>query len=121
MFFFGNQKMAFTFIKSDDEIDEVKPGGRSETHRPSRMGLGFTIEMFKANNEKKKEEKRLADKILGKRRKLDESDDDRDKEVVEDDSEGGRGAEIQTTPKRRQEVINLSKSQRKRLRLKNRK
>ena len=120
---------SFVFIESEDEVEKVSYKRTSEEFRPSRMGLGYTMEMFKAKREKEKEKKRLEDHILGKRRRKNSEDDMPEKPVsINTDDEGeSRGGVITSkivkadyNAVKSAEPI-LSKSQKKRLRLKNKK
>ena len=119
---------SFIFVESEDEgVPRVTSHRRtSEEFRPSRMGLGYTMEMYKKKREAEKEEKRIAEKILGKRRRDDSEDDIPEKAVPinTDDEEESRGGVIKKKdlkPALSMPVEpQLSKSQKKRLRLKNR-
>ena len=113
----------FDFV-CDDHMDASHQ--KSVDFRPGRMGLGFNIDNLRKKQKQDAEKKKLANKILGKKRRSNESSDEEDK-TIHDESESEYESKSNMISKRlvvnkTQELLSaqlpLSKSQKKRMRQK---
>jgi hypothetical protein len=122
--------MSLEFIESDEDMERVEiPQEKFPEWRPGRMGLGYTIAMQQTKQKKEAEKRTLEQKLLGKRksRHTDPDFDLDEKRLVEsyssDDDDGDsklkqvsvKKTEAPASPRKPQ----LSKSQKKRQRKKN--
>ena len=110
---------SFVFVDEDDKPEPSVSISRAEAFRPARLGLGYTIEMFKGHQEKERERKKLESRLLAKKRKAEEDEPVKFLEIDED-SDDCRSSAIKKKIPGPQVTIEpvLSKSQKKRLRLK---
>ena len=123
---------SFTFINDDDDDMVTKTStqaSRAETFRPVRMGLGYSTDMLKKKREKEQEEERIKARILGKKRRKNDPDADiQENEISQpvEEEEESRASAVKKRPAQPTALSELiaaplSKSQKKRLRIKNKK